>query len=273
MSNPYLDRSPAFRPNSPLAAPAGPPAGPTGTLTPEELQSLYAAPAAGPVQTGRLTHDDVVMKTAGVLGVVVLGAVVGWIASSLTVMLVGLVGGFVLAMINIFKSEPSPALILAYAACEGLFLGTISHLYNTLWDGVVPQALLGTAVVFVTTLLLYRSGMIRATARGARILLIALIGYVLFALVNVILMSTGVVSGFGGMYSAKVAGIPLALLIGILVIAMASYSFALDFETISQGVQQGVPSRYAWSAAFGLTITIVWLYLELLRLLAILRDS
>ena len=107
----------------------------------------------------------------------------------------------------------------------------------------------------------------------ARIVLIAMGGYLLFSIVSVVLMLTGVVSDPWGMRSMEVMGIPLGLIVGVLAVVMASFSLAMDFEAIQRGVESGLPTRYAWAGAFGLVVTIVWLYVEFLRILAILRDN
>ena len=144
--------------------------------TPEQLEEMYQRPAAGPVETGRMTYDDVVMKT-GVMFVVLLAtAAVAWVTGSVLLMLVGLVGGLVLGLVNAFKKEPVPALILAYAAFEGLLVGGISRIFEGAWDGIVSQAVLATLAVFAVALFAFKSGRVRVTPKSARIFMIALGG-------------------------------------------------------------------------------------------------
>ncbi|OMH23788.1 hypothetical protein BKD30_10385 [Tersicoccus phoenicis] len=247
--------------------------GQSGYGQPNDLQDLYNRPSATPSQTGRMTFDDVIVKTTMTLGLVVVGAAIGWFVPGL--MLVGLIGGLVLGLVNAFKREPAPALILAYAALEGLFLGGISSFLEGIYPGIVVQAVVGTLSVFAVTLLLFRSGKVRATPRAMKFFLIALAGYALFSMVNLGLMVFGVTSGMFGLNSANIPGtsIPWGLVIGLLAIGLAAFSLIVDFTSISEGVRNGVPARYAWSAAFGLTVTLVWLYVEILRLLAILRGD
>ncbi|MEH0110354.1 Bax inhibitor-1/YccA family protein [Tersicoccus sp. MR15.9] len=240
---------------------------------PNDLQDLYNRPSATPSQTGRMTFDDVIVKTSMTLGLVVVGAAIGWFVPGL--MLIGMIGGLILGLVNSFKRETAPALILAYAALEGLFLGGLSGFLERIYPGIVVQAVIGTLSVFAVTLLLFRSGKVRATPRAMKFFMIALAGYALFSLVNLGLMVFGVTNGMFGLHSAHIPGtsIPWGVVIGLLAIGLAAFSLIVDFTSISEGVRNGVPARFAWTAAFGLTVTLVWLYVEILRLLAILRGN
>ncbi|TDC49932.1 Bax inhibitor-1/YccA family protein [Jiangella ureilytica] len=238
----------------------------------EELQNMYAAPSATPVQTGRMTYDDVVMKTGITFAVLLAGAVIGWMNTGLT--FIGLIVGLVLGLVNSFKRNPSPVLILLYAGFEGLFVGGISNFFeNTAisgrpLDGIVAQAVLGTLGVFAATLLVYRSGRIRVTPKFQRGVMIALVGYAIFSLVNLLFMwfgSSDTAFGFRDGW--------FGVLIGLFAVGLASFCLILDFDFIDKGVKAGLPAKFAWTAAFGLTVTLVWLYIEILRLLAILRGE
>jgi uncharacterized YccA/Bax inhibitor family protein len=179
----------------------------------------------------------------------------------------------------IFTSRKTvrPALIFAYAAFEGLFVGGIAAYFEFLWPGIVLQATLATVAVVGVTLALFASGKVRASARATKIFMIAMFGYLAFGLINVVLMMLGVFNesngGGFGIYSMKVAGIPLGLIIGVLVVIMAAYSLVLDFDQVQQGVRNGAPRVFGWLGAFGIMVTVVWLYLEILRMLAILRGN
>ncbi len=246
-------------------------------MTQDQLQDMYNRPAAGPADTGRMTFDDVIMKTAACLGVLVVGAAVTLIAPqglSMMLMLVGVLGGFALAMVNTFKKQPSPALILAYAGLEGLFLGGLTRILDGMFPGVGLQAVIGTLSVFAVTLVLFKSGKVRATPKAMRFFMIAMIGYAVFALVNMVMVWTGVVnSPFGLSTSVEIFGIPLGVFIGLLAIGLAAFSLIMDFTSIEAGVRSGAPQRFSWTAAFGLTVTLVWLYVEIIRLLSILRGE
>lgn len=246
-------------------------------MTQDQLQEMYNRPAAGPADTGRMTFDDVIVKTAACLGAVVAGAAVTLVVApglASLLMIVGALGGFVLALVNTFKKQPSPALILAYAALEGLFLGGLTRILDGMFPGVGLQAVIGTLSVFAVTLVLFKSGKVRATPKAMRFFMIAIIGYAVFALVNMVMMWTGAVdSPFGLRTSVEIFGIPLGVFIGLLAIGLAAFSLIMDFTSIEAGVRSGAPQRFSWTAAFGLTVTLVWLYVEIIRLLAILRGN
>ncbi|MDQ1057539.1 putative YccA/Bax inhibitor family protein [Arthrobacter globiformis] len=243
----------------------------------DQLQQMYNRPAAGPSETGRMTFDDVIVKTAVCLAAVVAGAAVTLVVAlplASMLMIVGALGGFVLALVNTFKKQPSPALILAYAALEGLFLGGLTRILDGMYPGVGLQAVIGTLSVFAVTLVLFKSGKVRATPKAMRFFMIATIGYAVFAVINMIMMWTGAVdSPFGLRTSFEIAGIPLGVFIGLLAIGLAAFSLIMDFTSIEAGVRSGAPERFSWTAAFGLTVTLVWLYVEIIRLLAILRGD
>jgi uncharacterized YccA/Bax inhibitor family protein len=240
-------------------------------MTAEQLQELYTKPAAGPDQTDRMTYEDTITKTLIAFAVVVVGAAVGWFIPALA--FVGAIAGFVLALVNIFKKKPSPGLVLAYSAAQGLFVGGISSIFEAQWDGIVTQALIGTVSVFVVTLLLFKSGKVRESARATKVFMIAMIGYAVFSLLNVGLMLFGANTNPWGLRGAEIFGIPLGFIIGILVVVMAAYSLVLDFTQVKTGVERGAPRIYGWSAAFGIVMTVIWLYVEILRMLAILRGN
>jgi uncharacterized YccA/Bax inhibitor family protein len=281
MSNPVFNRSPAFRAGAvPPAAQApgqggqyGPGYGYQAAPTAADLNAAYAQPYAGPAQTGRLTYDDVLIKSVGVFAVLLVGATIGWTLTPMIFAILPLAAvlGIVFGLINAFRRNPSPVLIILYAVFEGVFVGGISLVFEISWPGVVMQAVIGTLAVFGVVLALFASGKVRASRRATKIWFAAMFGYLLFSLINGILMWTGVLNDGFGMRSQEVAGIPLGLIIGILVVILAAYSFVMDFDQIKVGVERGAPAKFAWTCAFGLLVTLVWLYLELLRLLAILR--
>jgi len=258
-TNPAFTMSPAFSPAK------------RARVSVEELDELYGRPSATPVDTGRMSYNDVVVKTLITFGVLIAGALVGWTIPVL--MIPGLIVGLVLALVNIFKKNPSRALILAYAGFQGLFVGGISALFNTMWDGIVTQAIWGTLAVVGVTLFLFLNGKIRSSARATKIFLVAMVGYLVFSLTNFGLMVFGVTDAMFGLRSYEIFGIPLGFFLGILVVILAAYSLVLDFESIKAGVESGAPAKFGWRAAFGIVVTVVWLYIEILRLLAILRGE
>ena len=264
MSNPVFERMKDSRGYATFGPP-GAARQPSGyaTPSPDELETMYAAPSATTLDTGRMTYDDVVVKTATVFGAVLVGGVVGWMVPGL--LWIGLIGGLVLGLVNSFKKNPSPALILGYGLFEGVLLGAVSMFFNQAYPGIVAQAVLGTLSVFAVVLIGFRSGKLRTSPKLTKIFFIALGGYLLFSLVNLGLMV------FAGQDSLRTGALGLA--ISAFAVILASYSLVMDFEFIKVGVEQGAPAKFAWTAAFGLVVTLVWLYIEILRILAILRGN
>ena len=180
----------------------------------------------------------------------------------------GAIIALVLGLVVSFSKSVKPGLMFAYAAFEGLFVGGISAFYTLNWgNGLVPQAVLGTLVAFSAMLVAYRTGLIRATKRFRKILMIAAIGYLAIGLINLVaVLVFGTGSAF---FDTGLLGVGLSL-VGV---TLASLFLVLDFDFIEQGIRNRLPQQFAWSAAFGLMVTLVWLYLEILRLLAILRGN
>ncbi len=270
-SNPAFAKNPVF--NGKGAAAQVP------TISAEGLQDMYDRPAATPSQTDRMSYDDTIVKTALMFVVLLATAAVGFLANypvptvlGLGLMIGGVIGGLVFGLINAFRREPSVPLILLYAAFEGLAVGAISGFFESRWSGIVLQAVLATLAVFAVTLALFASGKIRASKRATKVFLIAIVGYGLFSLLNFVLMITGVVTDPWGLRGAVIFGIPLGIVIGLFAVLLAAYSLVLDFDAIKRGVESGAPRKYGWSGAFGLVLTLVWLYLELLRIIAIFRS-
>jgi uncharacterized YccA/Bax inhibitor family protein len=229
------------------------------------------APQPGPAQPPTapmraMTMDDVISRTgilllvALVTGALAWGMNLGW-GAAIGAMLIG----FVLSLVNTFKRVPSPGLIITYAAVEGVFLGALAHALESRYPGIAVQAAAGTAVAFGAMLLLYRSGRIRVTPRFTRILIGAAIAYLLLMVGNLIvhLVGTGF-NAWGGTMGLLTAGIAITL---------ACLFLTLDFDMIDQGIRAGWPEQEAWRASFGLMVTLVWLYFEMLRLIAVLRGE
>lgn len=254
---------------------------PESTLSAQQLEEMYRQPSAQghqptPVQApptlpaaDRMTYDDVIIRTGAMLAIVIGVGVVGWMNPILATP--AAIIGLVLGLVNAFKKQPSPLLITLYAAAQGLFIGGISAIFEGIYPGIVVQAVLATASVFVVTLFLFSSGKIRASKKMTKIFMIALGGYLLFSLVNFGLVLFGAMDGMG-MRDVTIMGIPLGVIVGILAVFMAAYSLVLDFDFVKRGVETGIAKKMAWSAAFGLTVTLVWLYVEFLRLFSYFRD-
>ena len=213
-----------------------------------------------------MTYENTISKTVFLFILVVAGAALGWWMPIL--MIPGAIVGLVLGLVNAFKKQPSVPLIVGYAAAQGMFLGGFSMFMEGIYPGIVTQAVLGTLSVFAATLLLFRSGKVRTSPKLNKIFMIAMVGYLVFSLLNVVLMLTGVVTDPWGMRSGW-----LGVAIGVLAVLLAAYSLVMDFELIKNGVENRVPEKWGWSAAFGLMVTLIWLYVEILRILAILRGD
>lgn len=178
----------------------------------------------------------------------------------------GAIGGLVLALVTTFKKEWSPVTAPLYAIVEGFFLGAISAMYNHLYDGIVMQAVLLTFGTMFALLFAYRSGLIRATENFKLGVVAATGGIFLVYLATIVL----------GLFDIRIPMIHESGLVGIgfslFVVVIAALNLVLDFDFIETGVDAGAPKYMEWYGAFGLMVTLVWLYIEFLRLLAKLRD-
>lgn len=222
--------------------------------------------------TDRMTIDDVIVRSGISIAVLIPFAVIGYnLAPTMPwLYLISMFVGLGLGLANAFKKVVSPPLILAYAAVQGVFLGGISYVLNQFalsngYEGLISQAVIGTFVAFVVMLALYKTGIVKVNGRFAKIMMVAMVSYLVIALLSFGASIFGVGGGFG-FYGMGWLGIGLCML-GV---ALASFSLMLDFESINRGIQAGLPSREAWRMAFGLLVTLIWLYIEILRLLALL---
>jgi uncharacterized YccA/Bax inhibitor family protein len=240
----------------------------TRTPSAGDLHEMYGAPSATPADTGRMTIDDVVMRTASLFAVLLVAAGVSYEVvkpAAYGVVLVAALVGFALAMVVQFSKTIRPPLMFLYAAVEGVFVGAVSHAFNDAYPGIVVQAVIGTLATFGAMLALYKFEVIRVTPKFQRMVYIAGAGYLMFSLVNLAL------AVFTNNSVYQVGG--LGLLVSAFGVGLAAVYLVLDFDFIDQGIRNGLPARYAWTAAFGLVVTLVWLYIEILRLLSILRGQ
>ncbi|MEU8620231.1 Bax inhibitor-1/YccA family protein [Streptomyces sp. NPDC048623] len=266
--NPYATGNPYAQPQQGAANPYA-----TNPYAPQDAQ--FGAPQQ--VRGNVMTIDDVVSRTAMTLGTVVVTAVLSWLllpvdpANVNKSYAIGVGAGLValvLSLIQSFKRKPVPALILAYAAFEGVFLGVISAAVSTyIADGVVAQAVLGTMAVFAGVLIAYKMGWIRVTRRFYGFVIAAAIGFVLLMAVNLLFAVIGGGDGLG----FRSGGLGIAF--GVIGIILGACFLALDFKQVEDGITYGAPREESWLAAFGLTMTLVWIYMEFLRLLSILQGD
>lgn len=236
---------------------------------PQTAGQPYGAPPMAPPQSRPMTMDDVVARTGMTVGLVVVAAAVAWITNlSLGLAIGAALIAMVLSLVQAFKRKPVPALILTYAAFEGLFLGAISNFIdNKIADGAAMQAVLGTMAVFTAVLVMYRTRIIRVTQRFYRFVMAAAIGFVLLMAVNLLFAAFGGGDGLG----FRSGG--MGILFGVIGIVLGALFLALDFKQVEDGIAYGAPREESWLAAFGLTLTLVWIYMEFLRLIAILQGD
>jgi uncharacterized YccA/Bax inhibitor family protein len=244
------------------------------TQYPDQRQTGVARP---------LTIDDVVTKTGITLAVLTAVAVVSYflVAQNLALatpfLLVGMFGGLALVLVAIFgRKQDNPAIVLSYAAFEGLMLGAFSFVVaNLMVSGVsagalISQAILGTLGVFFGMLVVYKTGAIRVTPKFTRMLIAAGFGVLVLMLGNLVLGMFGVGGGEGlGLRS----GGPIAIIFSLVCIGLAAFFFLIDFDRADQMIRAGAPEKAAWGIALGLTVTLVWLYMEILRLLSYFNNN
>ncbi|MFE4060717.1 Bax inhibitor-1/YccA family protein [Streptomyces sp. NPDC059096] len=283
-SNPVFSRRGFSRDNGHAGFNAAPQAGGPAVGTNPYATNPYAQQQGAPVgtpqappSTGAMTIDDVVTRTGMTLGTVVLTAVLSWVLLPVDPANMGMSYGiaigavlvaFALSMIQSFKRKPSPALILSYAAFEGVFLGVISNVVSTyIAPGVVVQAVMGTMAVFAGVLFAYKMRWIRVTRRFYGFVMAAAMGFVLLMVANMLF------SVFGGGDGLGFRSGGLGILFGIIGIILGACFLALDFKQVEDGVAYGAPREESWLAAFGLTLTLVWIYMEMLRLFSILSGN
>ena len=236
--------------------------------------------------TGRMTLDSVVEKTAISLGILTVAAAITWVlvgdlgagdatasdayGRAFMFAMGGAIIGLVLSLVNSFKKVISPALVIAYAVFEGVFVGAFSKVVAAYVGdvSVVFQAVLATIVAFAGTLAAYKFFNIQVTDKFRKVVTISVVAFAGATILNLILSATGVVDN-GGIRGFNTLG----LVVSAVAVVLAVFMLIMDFDYVERGVEAGLPERESWRAAFGLTVTLVWLYIELLRILAILRGS
>jgi uncharacterized YccA/Bax inhibitor family protein len=246
------------------AGPHGPAAGQPGYAQPYPSAAGYPAspPAVQP-----MTIDDVVVKTVTLLGITGVSAVAAWNLVPDSLLGPGLIGaavvGLVIGLIVAFSRMANPALVVAYAVIEGAFVGLVSKFYQEIagFEGIVLQAVIATFGVFFLMAFLYRAKVIRATPKFQRAMIAIMAGLFAVILINFVLALFGFSTGLRSNGA-------LGIIFSLVCIVVASLSFILSFNEVEEGVRMGLPARYSWTAAFGILVSLIWLYLEVLRLLS-----
>ena len=259
-----------------------------GTGAAQVQQGYYQAdPYVAPYQEAKVsrpvTIDDVVTKTGITLGVLTVAAIVSYFlvasnfALAMPLTLIGAFGGLGLVLVATFgRKQDSPAIVLSYAVLEGLFLGAVSFVFANFQvshanaGALIGEAVLGTFGGFFGMLVVYKTGAIRVTPKFTRMLVAAMFGVLALMLGNFVLAMFHVGGGTGlGLRS----GGTVAIIFSLVCIGIAAFSFLIDFDAADQMIRAGAPEKAAWGIALGLTVTLVWLYLEILRLLSYLQND
>jgi uncharacterized YccA/Bax inhibitor family protein len=227
---------------------------------------------------GLMTIDTVVQKSAMTLGLVVVAAFVTWLVTPdidstaalgplYAALMIGSLGAFVLSMVNSFKRVISPALVLAFAALEGVFVGAFSKLVDGIYgDGLVVQAVIGTFAAFAGTLTAYKVFNIQVGQKFRMFVTAAMFGMIGLGLMELVLSLFNANLGLFGFSG-------LGAITAVAGLALGVFMLILDFDFIEQGIRNGLPERESWRASFALTVSLVWIYTNLLRLLAILNSD
>ncbi|GAA1359312.1 Bax inhibitor-1/YccA family protein [Catellatospora chokoriensis] len=268
-SNPVLGRITAAAQQPTYSVPGGQPYSyggqtyqqPAGYGYPETVQSTRDV----------MTIDDVVVKTVSLIGAAVAAAAATWIlvptqalaVTWIAAMLVGLVLGLVIS----FAQITNPVILFAYALVEGVFLGAVSKAFETRWNGIVLQAVIATLGVFFIMAALYRARIIRATPKFMKVVIGAAAGLAVVMLVNF------GISLFTGSAGPLRDGGTIAIIFSLICIVVAALMFVISFQQIEDGIAAGLPRKYGWLGAFGILVELVWLYLEILRLISYFQED
>lgn len=276
-SNPILSKPDAFAPAQPQGYPQG--FQPDAYYNPQQggypqgqPQDSFGHQQQAPV-TGRMTVDDVITKTAILTLMLVAAAGATWLLLPLELLLpaaiVGSIVAFVTVMIVSMRRKVSVPAVFAYAIIEGVVIGGWSKVFEFMYPGIVMQAVIGTLVATFVVLAAYKFLNVRVSGKLARIVVASIIGYAVVSLLNLILIFAGVNIGWAAIGAS--AG-PISWLSAGLGVVLASASLLMDFEAIENGVRMGADESESWRGAFGLIVTLVWLYTLMLRILSFFRD-
>ena len=224
-------------------------------------QSAVDAEFAKITSTPKMTVEGTAGKVFGMFLVLLATAGVTWFFGLTALMFPAMLAGLGLGLWATFSKKVRPGVIIAYAAVEGAFLGAITLIFENLYPGIAQQAVLATLCTAGAMFAAYRFGWIKVNARFTRVMTFALIGYMGFAVINLLV---GLFTNSTGAY-----GTGFGWLIALVGVGLAAFTLNLDFEAITVGSREGIPAENEWRAAFGLVSSLIWLYVEILRLLSI----
>ena len=223
--------------------------------------------AYGYTRGDAITYEDVIAKAGLLFGTLLAAGALTWFLVPVQALhaawVVGAIVTFVLLITTMFAKTVHPVVAVVYAAAQGVAVGAISKVFEAFYEGIIFQAVSATLVVFGVSLFLFRSGKVRATSKFRKVMMVGMSSYLIFIVGNFVY---SLISG----NSLRSGG--FGLVIGLIAVVLAAMALISDFDNITNAVQAGAPRKYSWLAAFGLVVTLIWLYLELLRIIAILRD-
>ncbi len=235
-------------------------------LSEKRFENIHAN--AG-VLTEPMTLSGTINKTLLLFLLLLITGSLSWqmtLSGSINPMLLiwgGAIGGLIVAIFTVMKPEKSPITAPIYALLEGLFVGSISAFYSKFYSGIIIQAVGLTLSILFVMLILYRTGVIKATPKFKKGIIIATGGVAVFYILNLIAGAFG-----GGVDFFKLG--TMGIILSLVIIVIAAMNLVLDFDLIEKGINTGQPKYVEWFAGFGLMVTLIWLYLEILRLLALL---
>ena len=238
-------------------------------------EAMMNAPAADAVDRGTMTYDDVVVKSLMCFGLLLVGAVAGWM-TGIVAMGVAMVLFFAscavtlgLAIFIQFSKKIRPGAIVTYSLIEGFSLGVISYTFEAYFPGIVISAVLATLVVIGTTLAAFMMGFVRNSSTLTRVAGIGSIAFFFYYLVTFALSLSGMVN-MRAVNSITVFGIPLGVIIGVLAVFIGVLCLVRDFDAVKVGVANNVPEKYSWLCTFAIMTDVIWIYLEILKILSYL---
>jgi uncharacterized YccA/Bax inhibitor family protein len=218
----------------------------------------------GRITGTKMTMEGTTSKVIGMFLAVLIGAAATWFFGLYAFTLPAMFVGLGLGLWASFSKTVRPGVMLAYALVQGVFIGGLSGIFEQMYPGIVQTAVIGTFATAGAMFLAYRFGWVKVDARFTRFMTFALIGYFVFAMVNL---------GFALFAGASIYSSPFGWLVALVGVGLAAFTLNLDFETIRLGIQEGWAEDMEWRAAFGLTASLLWLYVEIIRLLSIFNQE
>ena len=229
-----------------------------------EMSSTQVDQEFGRITGTRMTMEGTTSKVIGMFLAVLIGAAATWFFGLYAFTLPAMFVGLGLGLWASFSKTVRPGVMLAYALVQGVFIGGLSGIFEQMYPGIVQTAVIGTFATAGAMFLAYRFGWVKVDARFTRFMTFALIGYFVFAMVNL---------GFALFAGASIYSSPFGWLVALVGVGLAAFTLNLDFETIRLGIQEGWAEDMEWRAAFGLTASLLWLYVEIIRLLSIFNQE